>query len=124
MSFDEQKTMNRAENNARLAIITLGMSVQTTVVMVTVNARFSGIYGSYIAINHRKTCINYYISHGACATLIATTAIENGERWDSVHYSRSVKGCVVPLALSCYHADTSFITVELACYKEHQRTSM
>ena len=49
--------------------------------------------------------------------------IENGERWDSVHYSRSVKGCV-PLASSCYHADTSYITVELACYKEHQRTSI
>ena len=34
------------------------------------------------------------------------------------HYS------VVPLASSCYHTDTSFITVELACYKEHQRTNV
>ena len=31
MSVDEQKTMNRAENHARLVIFSLGMSVQTTV---------------------------------------------------------------------------------------------
>ena len=31
MSVDEQKTMNKAENHARSAIISLGMSVQTTV---------------------------------------------------------------------------------------------
>ena len=31
MSVDEQKTMNRAENHARSAIISLGMTVQTTV---------------------------------------------------------------------------------------------
>ena len=31
MSFDEQKSMNRAENHARSAIISLGMSVQTIV---------------------------------------------------------------------------------------------
>ena len=30
MSVNEQKTMNRAENHARSAIISLGMSVQTT----------------------------------------------------------------------------------------------
>ena len=31
MSVDEQKTMNRVENHARSAIISLGMSVQTIV---------------------------------------------------------------------------------------------
>ena len=31
MPGDEQKNMNRAENHARSAIISLGMSVQTTV---------------------------------------------------------------------------------------------
>ena len=30
MSVNEQKTMNRAENHAKSAIISLGMSVQTT----------------------------------------------------------------------------------------------
>ena len=31
MSFNEQNTMNEAENHARTAIISSGMSVQTTV---------------------------------------------------------------------------------------------
>ena len=55
----------------------------------------------YIAINHRKKCINYYISHCACAAFIATTAVENGKRWDSVHYSRIVKAVLFSSVKLC-----------------------